>query len=101
MLLFDHQRTFNRPGLTQSGFRIRHFRLDGFFWGRPQPFWNSFARLVGSSRLYTRAGNFVTEWWVPESGVTLYDSLLLRMFVVPSMIVADVEKVDELLPPPA
>jgi SAM-dependent methyltransferase len=94
---FVHLRTFNRgslkDALIQSGFRVRSIRLDGFFWGRPQMFWQTYGEAVVA--WYTKIRAFFTSRGLDDSNVTLYNPLLLRLLMMPSVLVADAEKVQE------
>jgi hypothetical protein len=78
-----------KDALIQSGFRVRSMRLDGFFWGRPQTFWRTYGET------YTKIRTFFTSRGLDDSSVTLYNPRLLQLLMMPSMIVADAEKVQE------
>lgn len=96
---FVHLRTFNMKSLNdcleQSGFRVSGTRLDGFFWGKPQPFWGS--KLARNWKYYEKARVLSKRWLgIEESDVTLFNPRILSLWMTPSMIVADAVKVKEL-----
>jgi SAM-dependent methyltransferase len=96
---FVHLRTFNRASLKdcleQGGFRVNGTRLDGFFWGKPQPFWGS--SLAANWKYYEKARTISKRWLgIEESDVTLLNPRMLSVWMTPSMIVADAVKVKEL-----
>jgi hypothetical protein len=77
---------------------VRGFHFDGFFWGKPQPFWFSRTKLFGNfpGFAYNRLCDFITSRGIPHSDVTLYNKYLLIPFMMPSTIIADVEKIEDL-----
>jgi SAM-dependent methyltransferase len=100
---FVHLRTFNRCSLNeclmQAGFRVRKNHLDGFFWGKPQPFWFSRRNQWLSKHAtgtYYWIRDFVTNRGVAHADITLHNPYLLLPFMLPSTIIADAEKIDEL-----
>lgn len=94
---FVHLRTFNKGSLQdcliQSGFKIRNVRLDGFFWGKPQPFWRRTASLVGA---YTRIQKYAVSLGFPDQIVMRLNPLFLSPLMQPSMILADTEKIRDI-----
>jgi SAM-dependent methyltransferase len=94
---FVHLRTFNRGSLkdclVQSGFKVRKIWLDGFFWGKPKAVWFSKPKL-GS--FYSSVQRRATALGWSDANVTRLNPTVLSVFMQPSMIVADVEKILDL-----
>ncbi|MGH8193724.1 MAG: class I SAM-dependent methyltransferase [Woeseiaceae bacterium] len=93
---FGHLRSFNkdllRIYLSQAGFRLRSFHLDGFSPGTPQPYLYDTPR---RKQLYHRFVQYLNDRLEHPADATLMNSRLARLFMRPVEIAAIAEKVAE------
>jgi hypothetical protein len=90
---FVHLRSFDRALLRQTfseiGLAVERFRLDGFSFGTPQPFWMGAS---WPSARYASLRRLALLYLEDEMDVTRWPPSIARMFMRPTTITATVHK---------
>lgn len=95
--LFGHLRSFNKDLLdlymTQAGFKIRSFHLDGYSAGTPQPYLYSTLR---RKKIYNRIAQYINDRLKHPADATLLNTYLARFFMKPVEVVVIAKKLKDL-----
>lgn len=96
---FVHLRSFDRPLLRRTfeevGLAAERFRLDGFSFGTPQPYW---MRVPGPALRYASLRQFALRHLEHEMDVTRWPAWFARIFMRPTTITATVRKRRRIIP---